>query len=231
MAGSSSPSSGSPRPSGGKSRMKFFLFTCVVLLGLGFFGGVSATKRAMYGPGWVQRAFGIELPPPEQVIVTPPKQAAAPPVIPPPSASVPPVAPPAETHVATGVPPVVGSPHPASAPASNEEGFLGRWEITDDVQAGDGTPTKIQSGYVFNTDGTGEFNTNGKKMYGLRWVISGEFLTITYDNEQSPQGDDGAVRMRWSVTPDKTLLTLVPENGKDARATLYSVGPGVYHKK
>lgn len=208
--------------------MKFFMFTSVVLIGIGFFGGVSAAKRAMNGPSWVQRVFGIELPPAEQAVVVAPRPAAAAPTVPPPTAPVPPAAQAPATRAVASAPPV--SPTP-SVPASDEEGFLGRWEITDDVQAGDGTPTRIQSGYIFNTDGTGEFNTNGKKMYSLRWVISGEYLTVTYDTEQAPQGDDGAVRMRWSVTPDKALLTLVPENGKDARATLYAVGPGVYHKK
>ena len=52
----------------------------------------------------------------------------------------------------------------------------------------DGAPTKIDSAYIFNADGTGEFDTNGKKMYSLRWTIAGEFLTLTYDNEQAPQG-------------------------------------------
>lgn len=230
MAGTSLPSSGSTRPSRGRSRTKFLLFTTLLLLGLGFFGGVSATKRAMTGPPLAQRVFGIELPPPAQVVVVPPKPA-APPIIVQPPAPVPPVTPPSDNHVAA-VPPAANSSSRAAAPsAADAEGFVGHWEITDEVQAGDGTSTKIQSGYVFSADGTGEFNTNGKKMYGLRWALSGDFLTLTYDNEQSPQGEDGAIRMRWSVTPDKTLLTLVPENGKDARATLYSVGPGVYHKK
>jgi hypothetical protein len=227
MAGTSLPTSGSARPPRGRSRTKFLLISSLLLLGLGFFGGVSVTKRAMTGPAWVQRVFGIELPPPEQVIVTPPKPTAPPVVAQPPA----PVSPPVENHVDVPAPAAKDSAHTNSASAADPEGFVGRWEITDEVQAGDGTPTKILSGYVFNADGTGEFNTNGKKMYGLRWVLSGDFLTLTYDNEQSPQGEDGAIRMRWSVTPDKTLLTLVPENGKDARATLYSVGPGVYHKK
>jgi hypothetical protein len=227
MAGSSMPS-GSARPSRGRSRTKFLLFSTVVLLGVGFFGGVSATKRAMKGPEWVQRIFGIQMPPAEQAVVAAPK-AVAPPVVPPAAAPVAPVTPPADAHVAAAPP--AANTHTAPPSPADEQGFLGHWEITDEVQGGDGTPTKIQSAYIFNTDGTGEFDTNGKKMYTLRWTLGGDFLTLTYDNEQAPQGEDGAIRMRWSVTPDKTLLTLVPENGKDARATLYSVGPGVYHKK
>lgn len=230
MAGPSLPPSGSARPPRGRSRTKFLLFSTVVLLGLGFFGGVSATKHAMKGPDWVQRLFGIEMPPAEQAVVPPPKPAAPASTVAPPVAPVTPIAPPADSHAVAATPDSNAAHAAAPAPADSQ-GFLGRWEITDEIQAGDGIPTKIQSGYVFNADGTGEFNTNGKKMYGLRWNLSGEFLTVTYDNEQAPQGEDGAIRMRWSVTPDKTLLTLVPDNGKDARATLYSVGPGVYHKK
>ena len=229
MAGSSMPPSGSARPSRGRSRTKFFLFCTLVLLGIGFFGGVSATKHAIQGPAWMQRIFGIELPPAEQVVVSPPKAVAAP--ITPPTAPVASVPTPPENH-AVATPPANSAPsHPTSPAAADPQGFLGAWAITDDVKVGTGVPTQIQSDYVFNADGTGEFGTNGKKMYDLRWNLSGDFLTLTYDTEQAPQGDDGAVRMRWSVSPDKTLLTLVPENGKDARATLYSVGPGVYHKK
>ena len=231
MAGTSLPPSGGARPSRGRSRTKFLLFSSAVLLGLGFFGGVSATKRALNGPSWAQRLFGIELPPAEPPIASPAK--------PVPAATLPPVsppaapAPPADAHVTAIQPSSSPVPsHPASPPSANDEqGFLGRWEITDDVQPADGTPTKITSDYLFNTDGTGEFDTNGRMLYSLRWTISGEFLTLTYDTEQAPQGDSGAIRMRWSVTPDKTLLTLVPENGKDARAALSSVGPGVFHKK
>jgi hypothetical protein len=230
MAVSGSSPSGKSRPLGGRSRVKFFLFTCVVLLSVGFYGGVSATKRALTGPDWMQRVLGIELPPAQQAVVVPPKPV-APPVIAPPVAPMAPVEAPPENHVAATAPASGPTARPAPASPTDPEAFLGRWEITDDVQAGDGIPTKIQSDYLFNADGTGEYGTNGKKMYGLRWVISGDFLTVTYDSEQAPQGDNGAIRMRWSVTPDKTLLTLVPENGKDARATLYAVGPGVYHKK
>ncbi len=233
MAGSSMPPSGSARPSRGRSRTKFFLFSTLVLLGVGFFGGVSATKRAIQGPPWMQRIFGIELPPAEQVVVAPPKAAATP--ITPPTAPPPPVASvptPPENHAAATPPATSATAHPSSPSATvDPQGFLGAWAITDDVKSGTGVPTQIQSAYVFNADGTGEFDTNGKKMYDLRWNLSGDFLTLTYDTEQSPQGEDGAIRMRWSVSPDKSLLTLVPENGKDARATLYSVGPGVYHKK
>ena len=229
MAVSGSSPSGKARPSGGKSRVKFFLFMCIFMLGVGFFGGISATKRALVGPAWMQRVLGVELPTVEQAVVSQPKPAASP-VPQPPAPSAPVTAPP-DNHIAVGAPEVHSPSQPAPASSADLEDFLGRWEITDEVQAGEGVPTKIQSAYVFNADGTGQFDTNGKMMYSLRWTISGAFLTLTYDNEQAPQGENGAIRMRWSVTPDKTLLTLVSENGKDARATLYTVGPGVYHKK
>ncbi len=227
MAGIGSSPSGSSRPTGGRSRVKFFLFSTLVLFGLGFFAGISATKHAMTGPGWAQRLFGIEMPPPVEPAVVKPAAAPAPPVTAVPAA---PTAPVPENHVAVSVPPPV-PPSGAAASAADAQGFLGHWEVTDEIQPGEGAPTKITSGYVFNADGTGEFDTNGKKMYGLHWKTSPDFLTVVYDNEQAPQGDTGAVHLRWSVNADKTLLTLVPENGKDARASLYSVGPGVYHKK
>lgn len=227
MAGMSSPPSGS-------ARMKFYLFSITVMFILGFVGGVSATKRAITAPDWVQRMFGLHLPPPQQVAVATP-QTTAPPTNPAPSTPAEPVNPssnPPANHQPTASTPKTDDPDAtASKPTGDAQGFVGRWEITDEIQAGDGTPTKILSGYVFNADGTGEFNTNGKKMYDLRWNLAGDYLTVTYDNPQAPAGDDGAIRMRWSVTPDKTLLTLVPENSKDARESLYSVGHGVYHKK
>lgn len=222
MAGMSSPPSGS-------ARMKFYLFSITVMFILGFFGGVAATKRAMVGPDWVQRVFGIHLPPPQPAAVAP--QQAAPPIV----QAQPPQkdpAPPAQTpDPAANANKDKDNTTQTPPPASDAQGFLGSWEITDEVQVGDGAPTQVRSGYVFNADGTGEFNTNGKKMYGLRWNLADDYLTVTYDNDQAPAGDNGAIRMRWSVTPDKKLLTLTPENSKDARESLYSVGHGVYHKK
>jgi len=204
-----------------------------VFLGVGFFGGVTATKYAMKSPVWVQHAFGFEMP--TVAIVDAPPSKPLPPATPtpqtvptPPSAPNPPTG---DNSTAADTTAPKKDAHSGPPSPADEQGFLGHWEITDEVKDGDGAPTQVQSVYVFNADGTGEFDTNGKKMYGLRWNLSGDFLNLTYDNEESPQGDDGAIRMRWSVSPDKTLLTLVPENGKDARATLYSVGAGVYHRK
>ncbi|MCW3053677.1 MAG: hypothetical protein JWN14_2847 [Chthonomonadales bacterium] len=234
MAGSTLPSSGSSRPPRGRSRTKFLLFSTVILLGLGFVGGVYATKVAMKSPLWVQHVFGFEMPSVAQATPTPslplPPVAPVAPVPPttPPPAPTPPIT---DSHAAANTPDHSKVNHSGPPSPADEQGFLGHWEITDEVKGGDGAPTQVQSVYVFNADGTGEFDTNGKKMYGLRWILAGDFLTLTYDNEESPQGDDGAIRMRWSVSPDKTLLTLVPDNGKDARPTLYSVGAGVYHKK
>jgi hypothetical protein len=230
MAGSTTAMSGGAGARR-RGRLRFILISTLVLVGAGFYGGVTATKRALKGPVWAQRALGLETPSPVPAAIVPvaaPAAVAAPPAAaqtPPPPSS----APASQTDVSATDP--NDGAHPNGAAVADGQAFLGRWEITDEIQAGDGLPAKIQSAYVFRVDGTGEFDTNGKKMYDFRWLTSGDFLTLTYDNEQAPQGADGAIRMRWSVTPDKTLLTLVPENGKDARATLYSVGPGVYHKK
>ncbi len=229
MAGIGSSPSGSARPSGGRSRVKFFMFATLAMLGIGFFVGVAATKRAVAGPPWAQRLFGIELPPPQEAVVSRPAAAPPAPVVVPPTVP-PPVIPVPENHVETA-PPGPISASGSQPPVVDNQGFLGHWEISDEVPIGDGTAAKITSGYVFNPDGTGEFDANGKKMYGLRWTISGDFLTVIYDNDQAPQGDSGGVRLRWSVNTEKTLLTLAPENGKDARASLYAAGPGVYHKK
>src|SRR3954470_15991126 len=74
MTGSGSTPSGIGRP----TRKRPFPFGLVMLafgLGLGFYGGVAATKRAMSAPVWVQRIFGISVPapaaPPPVVAIAP----------------------------------------------------------------------------------------------------------------------------------------------------------------
>jgi hypothetical protein len=37
--------------------------------------------------------------------------------------------------------------------------------------------------------------------------------------------------MKYSINGDHSLLTLAPEGKKYPRGEMYSVGPGVYHRK
>jgi len=250
----SSPSIGA-RPPGKKRQFPFGLV--MLLFGFigGFFTGTWAIKRAMTGPGWVQGIFGIKMNPPaaptnptNPVIVNTPVAVNPSPPAGPVQQPVTPVTPgtssgmPANPDIGSGTPsgtstPPVGTSgtsgtgNPVSPSHTDEQGFTGKWEIVDEIKATGNKPSKITSSYTFNPDGTGEFDTNGKKMYDLHWEIDQDYLIVNYDMDPSDTEPKWSTKYRWSVDGSRSILTLVPE-GKDARAALYnSTGPGVYRRK
>jgi hypothetical protein len=228
----------------------------------GFFTGTWAIKRAMTGPGWVQWAFGIKNSPPPAPPAAPNQPVANTPVAQPgnvnsqiPAAapqSPAPVSPGTGTGTQAGSNPTTGtqantnppngSPNPpvnpsgsggtASPGLADEKAFLGSWEIVDELKSGGNASGKVTSAYTFLPDGTGEFDTNNKKMYDLHWQTDQDFLEVTFDTDSSQSGKKWISKFRWSVDGSKTILTLVSEGEKDARAVLYdTTGPGVYHHK
>ena len=49
---------------------------------------------------------------------------------------------------------------------------------------------------------------------------------------QGPDADQPwTAKLGWSLNDNRSVLTLVPVTGKDARSFVYSLGPGVYHRK
>ena len=105
--------------SGRPIRKRQFPFGLVMLIfgmGLGFWGGIAATKRALNSPVWVQRIFGVSTPVPPPPPTPAPVVAATPP--PPVVAPSPPVAPPTPPSAPgddtqnppTGTPPFASDP-------------------------------------------------------------------------------------------------------------------------
>lgn len=256
MAGDSPLTSG--RPPGRKRQFPFGLV--MLLFGFigGFFTGIWAIKRAMTGPGWVQWVFQVKpTAPPAPVVVSQPAANPTPPAQANPTPPAQPVQPnpqpanpgtgtssPANPNAVTGNTGTstgaqsgsseTGNPNKGDGGNSShtdEQGFVGKWEITDDLKQNGGSPSKVTSAYVFHPDGTGEFDTNGKKMYDLHWQTDPDYLNVTFDTDESDSAPKWTTKFRWSVDGSHTLLTLVPDS-KDARAALYNItGPGVYHHK
>ncbi len=232
---SSPPSTGRPQR---RRQFPFGLVMLVFGLGLGFYGGVGATKRAMASPPWLQRIFGLP-------VVTAPIPSPAPPTTSAQLAQAPPTAPaPGEIKVgpkqsgtvATGTNP--DSPDPTVKPekspkrrAPDAKDLDGTWSATDNVTADGSAASSLTTAYVFRGDGTGEFDSNGKKLYDLRWTATADEISIDFDGEGPDSGQPWSVKMKWSINDDRTMLTLVPLTGKDPRSYVYSLGPGVYHRK
>jgi hypothetical protein len=125
--------------------------------------------------------------------------------------------------------PITNKPAPPQTPP--EGGWLvGTWEITDELHPAGSQASSVTSEYIFDVGGAGEFDTNGKKMYDLHWEDAGDYAEITFvtdtDGEQNLK-----VKMKYSINADHSLLTLASEGKKDPREMMYSVGPGVYHRK
>jgi hypothetical protein len=109
------------------------------------------------------------------------------------------------------------------------EGF---WSTTDTLPGETGATSSVTSTYVFNSDKTGEFDSNGRKLYDFRWKPDGDDLAIDFEGEGPDPNQPWSVKLKWSLNGDKSVLTLVPSNGKDPRNFVYSIsGPGVYHRK
>lgn len=108
--------------------------------------------------------------------------------------------------------------------------LVGDWEITDMLHPTGSQSSSVTSQYMFDEGGTGEFDTNGKKLYDLHWEDAGEYLLLTFVTDA--EGDQNLkVKMKYSINGDHSLLTLAPEGKKDPRGEMYNVGPGVYHRK
>jgi hypothetical protein len=88
----------------------------------------------------------------------------------------------------------------------------------------------VTSDYIFEAGGTGEFDTNGKKLYDIHWEDANDYVLITFvtdtDGEQNLK-----VKMKYSINGDHSVLTLAPEGKQDPRGTMYGAGSRVYHRK
>jgi len=205
----------------------------IVALCLGFWGGIAATKWALTAPQWVQKAFGIPASPPVVVRTAPP--AGAPPALP---ASPPPAAP-AATPTASPDDNAGATPAPIPGDAGDKpakpqnhrpakiDDLAGTWASTDTVAGGG----KMNSAYIFRADNTGEYDANGQKLYDLKWQASGDELSLDFDGQGPDLNQAWNAGFRWSLNDDRSVLTLVPTSGRDPRSYVYSLGPGVYHRK
>ena len=233
-------------PAAGKLRKKrqfpFGLVAMAIGASLGCWGGIAMTKKAMTGPVWVQKIFGLP-----QIVknVEPP---------------VPPKMPEAKT-IPTPISPVIATPDLSESrktaepkgtnSASNRtididipepdrdqnpaykaqlKDIMGTWEVSDKLVSG-GKSSAVVSGYLFKEDETGEFSSDGKKLYDFRWFKEGDGLRLQFDGDAPEGSNSWEVKMKWSLNADRSLLTLIPHGGKDPRAVLYGSGPGVFHKK
>ena len=230
MSGSGSSPIGSGRP----PRKRQFPFGLVMLafgLGLGFYGGVAATKRAMISPAWVQHIFGISMP---AAAVQSPAPLAAPTTPP----STPAVAAPGGSPAVPGTGANSGAANGSSAPekSSNKrppdtKDLEGTWTVTDSLSKDGGPTSTMTSAYIFRSDNTGEFDANGTKLYDFHWTPSGDEISVDFDGEGPDANQPWNAKLKWSLNDDRTVLTLVPSSGKDPRSFVYSLGPGVYHRK
>jgi hypothetical protein len=199
--------------------------------GLGFYGGIAATKKAMVSPVWVQRIFGISMP----------ASPAAPPVVavaPAPPASKPQIAPPANApETANGQPNAdannsnAAPSKPAKSSAPDPKDLVGTWTVTDSLSKDGGPTSSMTTSYVFRADNTGEFDANGTKLYDFHWTATADEISVDFDGEGPDANQPWNAKLKWSLNEDKSVLTMVPSSGKDPRSFVYSLGPGVYHRK
>jgi hypothetical protein len=234
MAGTVASPLGVDRP----RRKKQFPFGLVMLafgLGLGFYGGVAATKRAMTSPTWVQRIFGISsvavpaLAPQSTVTVTPPASAPTAPAL-----TVPPPSPPSSIGTGTDASepdPTAKPDKPAKKRTADSRDLVGSWSVTDSLPSDGAATSSVTMTYAFHGDGTGEFDANSRKLYDFHWKPAGDDISVDYDGVGPDPNQPWNAKLKWSLNDDHTVLTLIPTEGKDARGFVYSLGPGVYHRK
>ena len=232
------PANYSPPVGGKPKKKKQFPFGLLMLCFgaiLGAWGGISVTQRAAAGPEWARKLFHM---PQREIVIAP-----APPLIVKPEVKIdPPLAPVAE------IPQNPKEKNLKIEPTADEEpnetavkttsptkkaemkDIIATWEISDKLTANGSTGT-VTSAYAFHEDETGEFSSNGRKLYDFRWVKKGEDILLQYDGDAPDGSSSWEVKLTWSLNDDHSLLTLIPHGGKDARALLYGSGPGVYRKK
>ncbi len=228
----SPPAGGNPKK---KKQFPFGLLMLVFGVILGAWGGISVTQRAAAGPEWARKLFHM---PQKEIVLAP----MPPPIVKPEVKIDPPAAPVAETpQKSKDQNPKIESAtnndanetaDETTAPTKKAElkDIMATWEISDKLTANGSTGT-VTSAYAFHEDETGEFSSNGRKLYDFRWVKRGEDILLKYDGDAPDGSSSWEVKLTWSLNDDHSLLTLIPHGGKDARATLYGSGPGVYRKK
>ena len=233
------PSAGKPRK---KRQFPFGLLAMAIGASLGCWGGIVMTKKAMTGPVWIQKIFG--LPQIEQNIVPliPPKMPEVRPVLTESPSSKITLDPTQlkkmdELKVMNGASsrtvdidtPEPGRDQNPAHPAELKD-IMGTWEVSDKLVSG-GKSSSVVSGYLFKGDETGEFSSDGNKLYDFRWFKEGDGLMLQFDGDAPEGSNSWEVKMTWSLNADHSLLTLIPHGGKDPRAVLYGSGPGVFHKR
>jgi len=220
-------------PGGTIRRKRPFPFGLVMLvfgMGLGFYGGIAATKKAMVSPVWVQRIFGISMP--------------APTVQAPPIVVNTPTTPAADQHPQPPANPPDTKPSENNADNSNTGGdkqpkksapepgdLVGTWTATDSLSKDAGKGSALTTEYVFRSDSSGEYDANGTKLYEFHYTASADEISVDFDGEGPEANQPWNAKLKWSLNDDKSVLTLVPSTGKDPRSFVYSLGPGVYHRK
>jgi hypothetical protein len=221
----------------GRKRLRVAMFFALLFMGLGFYGGVSAAKKALVGPIWMQRALGIV------ILPAPPMQAPGP-LQQQQQMQAPPINPADDTarntapdNMQRGAQPGQDQSQASQVNGSSEKGpaapapsVIGSWEITDEVHYPGAPTTTATSRYVFEKDGKGAFYTNGKKLADFTYEDTGDLLKVAFTGD-SIKETSSKVEFLYSVNEDGSLLTLSPKGNLDPRGDLYHVGAGVYHRK
>ena len=229
----------------GKKRMKVGCFFAVFFMGVGFYGGLSAAKKAIDGPDWMRRATGINLqsaPTPvqnqpfqQQQRFSQPQNMQAP-VNQQPNqqgngqeqGSTQRGTDPSQDNRVDGGNTLNPSTATAQKPVGNA--VIGVWEITDEIHLPGAQPTTATTQYSFDKGGKGSLAINGKKYQDFTWEDNGETLKVSFNGE-SERDDSSPVQFLYTINQDGTLLTLSPRGKLDPRGELYHLGSGVYHRK
>lgn len=247
----------SATPSARAKRKRPFPFG-LVMLGFGFIigtcTGVWATRKIYLGPDWIQKASGLA----SDVAAV--RASGAPAALPAPASTLsaqPTPAQPASVAAPTSAAPETkpksdedaSKPDESAPTADKPDGeaakteprkparpaevrdLTGIWETTDKISSEGASGPTVTSAYQFKDNKTGVFESGGKKLYDFRWKPVGDDIEIVYDGEGPEPGKPWAATLRWTLNADRTVLTLIPGSGKDARAFLYSLSAGVYHKR